>query len=238
MWTQYCYEAITWKLYCQTKYECVPEIVCFKAFLYWLYTKYKILNKQLESLILLILMPHSTTCCKHVQKGHILTQLINYMQIDKFYQFVITHILHTNSVHINQIDQFDQFLITHILHTNPVHINQIDKFDKLHVHVLISHMSSQEVLDQKESNNCTTQLRQDRAYKNVQMQYLADHLPTTYQPSTDHLPTIYPPPTNHLLTTYQPSTNHLPTTYQPPTKHFFTVQLVHDYQNNMVQQVA
>ena len=202
MWTQYCYEAITWKLYCQTKYECVPEIVCFKAFLYWLYTKYKILNKQLESLILLILMPPSTTCCKHVQKVHILTQLINYMQIDKFYQFVITHILHTNSVHINQIDQFDQFLITHILHTNPVHINQIDqfdqflithilhtnpvhinqidKFDKLHVHVLISHMSSQEVLDQKESNNCTTQLRQDRAYKNVQMQYLADHLPTTY----------------------------------------------------------
>ena len=55
--------------------------------------------------------------------------------------------------------------------------------------------------------------------------------PTTYRPPTDHLPTTYRPPTDHLPTTYRPPTDHLQTTYRPPTNHFFTVQLVHDYQN-------
>ena len=33
----------------------------------------------------------------------------------------------------------------------------------------------------------------------------------------------------------RPPTDHLPTTYRPPTDHFFTVQLVHDYLQDLVR---
>ena len=82
--------------------------------------------------------------------------------------------------------------------------------------------------------------------KKVVGRWSADHLLTTYQPSTHHPPTTNYPfmpwwiscktvdftvkqtlalstlKTNHLPTTYQPLTDHLPTIYQPLTDHLPT----------------
>ena len=82
--------------------------------------------------------------------------------------------------------------------------------------------------------------------KKVVSRWSADHLLTTYQPSTHHLPTTNDPfvpwwiscktvdftvkqtsalstlKTNHLPTTYQPLTDHLPTIYRPLTDHLPT----------------
>ena len=82
--------------------------------------------------------------------------------------------------------------------------------------------------------------------KKVVGRWSADHLLTTYQPSTHHPPTTNYPfmpwwiscktvdfmvkqtlalstlKMNHLPTTYWPPTNHLPTTYRPSTDHLPT----------------